>query len=261
MDVSMQVMQITLMALLLAHLLGDFVLQPQWIVENKGKRIWPLICHGLIHYVLALSSLVFFAPASWTSTSRQIVLLAYIAIHLIIDNAKYRLIARKVWHDNWNAFLFDQALHILVLTIASAILSQIGISEIFRSIQPSPSEKTHFLEAAIIYIAVIFGGGYLIRYLTKGLQIGTSIPLQERLKNAGLYVGWLERFMMITAIVMQSPVLVGLILTGKSIARFPEFEEPRFAEYFLIGTLLSISLSVVGGLVLLQMLYGAVSFK
>ena len=31
--------------------------------------------------------------------------------------------------------------------------------------------------------------------------------------------------------------MVGLILTGKSIARFPELKE-RFAEYFLIGTLL-----------------------
>jgi hypothetical protein len=81
------------------------------------------------------------------------------------------------------------------------------------------------------------------------------------LENAGLYVGWIERFLVITAIVMQSPVLVGLILTGKSIARFPEFKEPRFAEYFLIGTLLSISLSVFGGILLLLALYGTVSLK
>jgi hypothetical protein len=60
---------------------------------------------------------------------------------------------------------------------------------------------------------------------------------------------------------MQSPALVGLILTGKSIARFPEFKETRFAEYFLIGTLLSISLSVHGGIVLLQLLYGTVSLR
>jgi DsbC/DsbD-like thiol-disulfide interchange protein len=46
----------------------------------------------------------------------------------------------------------------------------------------------------------------------------------------------------VTAIVVQSPSIVGLILTGKSIARFPELKE-RFAEYFLIGTLLSIGLA------------------
>ena len=37
----------------------------------------------------------------------------------------------------------------------------------------------------------------------------------------------------------------GLILTGKSIAKFPELKE-RFAEYFLIGTLLSMGLAVLG---------------
>ena len=54
--------------------------------------------------------------------------------------------------------------------------------------------------------------------------------------------------------------MVGLILTGKSIARFPEFKE-RFAEYFLIGTLLSISLAVLGGLVLAKLWYGTASLK
>ncbi|HEX4758681.1 MAG TPA: DUF3307 domain-containing protein [Terracidiphilus sp.] len=257
----MQPMQLTFMALLLAHLLSDFLLQPQWIFHNKAKRIWPLICHGLIHYGLAWACLLFFAPATWQSIFSQIIILGYVAVHLIIDRLKHRLIAGKPSRDNWRVFLSDQALHILALTIATAILTQSSATEIIHFLQPSQSDKTHLLEAAIIYIAVVFGGGYLIRYLTKGLQIRAHTAAPEMLKNAGLYVGWLERFMMITAIAMQSPALVGLILTGKSIARFPEFKEPRFAEYFLIGTLLSISLSVVGGLVLLQLLYGTVSLK
>ena len=60
-----------------------------------------------------------------------------------------------------------------------------------------------------------------------------------------MYIGWLERFLVVTAILVQSPSMVGLILTGKSIARFPELKE-RFAEYFLIGTLLSMGLAVLG---------------
>ena len=55
--------------------------------------------------------------------------------------------------------------------------------------------------------------------------------------------GWLERFLVITALLLQSPATVGLILTAKSIARYPEFKSERFAEYFLIGTLLSISMA------------------
>jgi hypothetical protein len=35
----------------------------------------------------------------------------------------------------------------------------------------------------------------------------------------------------------------------------------RFAEYFLIGTLLSMSLGIIGGLILLKVLYGAISLS
>jgi hypothetical protein len=35
----------------------------------------------------------------------------------------------------------------------------------------------------------------------------------------------------------------------------------RFAEYFLIGTLLSIGLAVLGGLVLAKLWYGTMSLK
>ena len=35
----------------------------------------------------------------------------------------------------------------------------------------------------------------------------------------------------------------------------------RFAEYFLIGTLLSMSLGMVGGLILLKTLYGVISLS
>jgi hypothetical protein len=66
--------------------------------------------------------------------------------------------------------------------------------------------------------------------------------------------------LVVTAILVQSPWLVGLILTGKSIARFPELKE-RFAEYFLIGSLLSIGLAVLGGLILAQLWYGTMTLK
>jgi hypothetical protein len=78
------------------------------------------------------------------------------------------------------------------------------------------------------------------------------------LENAGLYIGWLERFLVITAIMVQSPATVGLILTAKSIARYPEFKSERFAEYFLIGTLLSISLAILGGVLLARLVFGQV---
>ena len=109
---------------------------------------------------------------------------------------------------------------------------------------------------------VIFAAGYLIRHLTRNLSAGIEKPGEtaEQVKNAGMYIGWLERFLVVTTILVQSPSMVGLIRTGKSIARFPEWKE-QFAEYFLSGTRLSIGLAVIGGLVLAKLGYGTMSLK
>lgn len=261
MDTFIQPAPITFMALLLAHLVGDFPLQPGWIAKNKGKQTWPLICHGIVHLLLAWVCLLIFAPIHPLSIFNQLILLGYISVHLLIDKLKYRLTARKALPDDWKTFLLDQLLHMIVLACAAILLTGENIGGLLNSIQLSASTKTHILEAAIVYVAVIFAGGYLIRYLTRGLARGPAAESPASLENAGLYIGWIERFLIVTAIVMLSPALVGLILTGKSIARFPEFKQVRFVEYFLIGTFLSISLSVVGGVILLQLLYGTVSLK
>ena len=73
-----------------------------------------------------------------------------------------------------------------------------------------------------------------------------------------MYIGWLERFLVLTALLLQSPATVGLILTAKSIVRFPELKSIRFAEYFLIGTLLSLSVGILGAVILLKAFYGTV---
>ncbi len=257
----MQPLQITFMALLLAHLLGDFPLQWTWIAKNKCSRAWPLAFHGLIHFSLAWACLLLFADQSFFSFPNQIIVFSYVIWHLLIDKLKCTFIAHSCINKHWLTFLADQLLHALTVAAAAALLCRTGMAALTGAVRISAAARTHVLETAIVYLAVIFGGGYLIRSVTSRLADDIASEPAGQMANAGMYVGWIERFLVITAIVMQSPTLIGLILTGKSIARFPEFEEPRFAEYFLIGTLLSLSLSVLGGLLLHQLFYGTISLK
>lgn len=257
----MQTAQSIFLALFLAHLLGDFVFQWKWLVMNKGKRWWALLGHGTMHYAMAWVCLSIFANAAFLSIYDQAAIIAYCFIHLLIDQFKNWAIARQVVADNWAAFILDQLLHLLIVVPAACVLARSLPAALFFGLSPSPSLRLHILEAAIIYVGIVFGGGYLIRYLTKGLSSEGAPEDLSQLENAGLYVGWIERFLVVTAMVLQSPVLVGLILTGKSIARFPEFKEARFAEYFLIGTMLSLSLGIVGGVLLLYLLQGTISLK
>ena len=88
------------MALLLAHLLGDFPLQSRWIVRNKGERPVPLLLHGAAHYVLAWACLMFFGHVRFLSIRSQAVIAGYLLLHLLIDRFKAQLIARRSVSDN-----------------------------------------------------------------------------------------------------------------------------------------------------------------
>jgi len=249
------------MALLLGHLLADFPLQSGWIIRNKGRKISALLLHGAMHYLLMWACLAFAGHVLFFSLWNETILVSCVALHLAIDRLKSFLTARRIVPDRGWTFLADQCLHLGVLVLAALLIARTHLAELLHAMRISSAARMLILETAAIYIGVVFGGGYLIRYLTRGLAADVAAQPSPQLGNAGLYIGWLERALVITAMVMQSPALVGLILTGKSIARFPEFREVRFAEYFLIGTLLSFSLSVFGGVVLLHLLYGTISLR
>lgn len=268
MDAIMQNVQLTFMALLLAHLLADFPLQPDWIVRNKGRNPWALGLHGLVHWSLAWTCLLLFGSAHFLSWRTQALVAGYLAAHLLIDELKYSLNARGVLENNALTFSADQVLHVLTIAITTFALAENKPNLVSEAAKVLLSARLPLLEIVTVYLGVVVSGGYLIRYLTKGFRSamgdkanGGDPAAKPELKNAGLYIGYLERLLILTAILTKSATLVGLILTGKSIARLPEFKKPSFAEYFLIGTLLSVFLAVLGGLLLQGMLYGSIEFK
>lgn len=75
------------LGILLAHLVGDYVIQSHWMACEKTKRWWPAIAHGLTYtlpYMLVTQS-----PAA----------LAVIAgTHIVID--RFRLAKHLVWAKN-----------------------------------------------------------------------------------------------------------------------------------------------------------------
>lgn len=71
------------------------------------------------------------------------------------------------------------------------------------------------------------------------------------LADAGLRIGWLERFLMLSAFLVQAWAALGLVLAAKSVFRFEDLRKGRrHAEYFLIGTLVSLSQVVLFGILL-----------
>jgi hypothetical protein len=260
----MQILFRAFLTIYLAHLLSDFVFQTARLVEQKrrGKAAGYLL-HGLIHYFSIAIITGFVLRGSILLPRTHLVILGLTLVHLLIDFAKIQLARKYPFCDESWAYVSDQLLHFLTVGLAAWLLSPFG--ELSAFIQNSRAIPNKFLAVPVVYVGVVFGGGYLIRFLVRSLAEGIKSHSPERaseqLQNAGLYIGWLERSLVVTALLLQSPATVGLILTAKSIARYPEFKSERFAEYFLIGTLLSISIALVGGALLAKLIFGQVRFS
>ena len=72
----------------------------------------------------------------------------------------------------------------------------------------------------------------------------------QRLK-VGRRIGTIERWLILLLIASRNVSSIGLVITAKSIVRYPQLGDRDFAEYYLFGTLLSVVLSLVSGFLVL----------
>jgi Protein of unknown function (DUF3307) len=259
----MHVLTTSFLALYLAHLLTDFVMQSGRVLAGKTRgSVLAYLEHGGIHFFSAALFLGFAVPGLWRNLGFYGVLVALTFAHLGIEWWKVRLVRSSKVADGATAFFAEQTIHLVTVSIAAWLIAQPSTATLVAKIRWFQSESEKPLLLLVVYAGVIFGGGYVVRFLTKPLLKSDLEVIGEttnQLENAGMYIGWLERFVVLTSLVLQSPATVGLILTAKSIARYPELKSARFAEYFLIGTLLSVTLGILGGLILLKAFYGTVT--
>ncbi len=112
-------------------------------------------------------------------------------------------------------------------------------------------------EVLVLGLLTVFGGGILVGGILRRLELTAEEaaadrggdPPRKSIRNAGRYIGWLERGLIFTVIVAGMPSAAALILGIKTAARFPQFEhQERFVEYYLIGTLLSLSVALAAAL-------------
>ena len=78
----------------------------------------------------------------------------------------------------------------------------------------------------------------------------------ESLKDAGKYIGILERLLVFIFIVVGHWEAVGFLITAKSVFRFGDLtasKERKLTEYILIGTLISFGIAIVISLLFLNL--------
>ncbi|SFN76042.1 Protein of unknown function [Bizionia echini] len=227
---------ILLLKLILAHLIGDFILQPKSWVKSKEKRKLKspkLYLHVAIHMALLL---VFVWDISYWP-----LLLTLTFLHLIIDAIKL-IFQTKKSKRQW--FFIDQILHIV-----SIFLTYYLYTNTTFTIFEIPTESALLLLTCLLFLTkpvsiimqAIFSK-WNIEKLTKG---------NESLKDAGQYIGILERLLVFIFIIMNHWEAVGFLITAKSVFRFGDLKESKhrkLTEYILIGTLISFGIAIITGI-------------
>lgn len=225
---------IVIIKFLLAHFIGDFILQPNtWVKEKeilKAKSL-KLYIHGLIHGVLVLLIL-------WDLNYWLLALLLTLS-HIIIDSIK--LYAQK---DRTNSkwFLIDQGLHIISLLILWVIFLRPELNLV------SWFESTNIwvYATSIVFITVV--SGILIRELMHNWTNILNESYEDSLTNAGKYIGMLERVLVFIFVITGHWEGIGFLVAAKSVFRFGDLKESKnrkLTEYILIGTLLSFTIALV----------------
>lgn len=101
------------------------------------------------------------------------------------------------------------------------------------------------------YLISIFAGSYIIKRFLKFTKINTEKFDKIGLLNAGKYIGFLERFIITTFVLLDEYSAISFVLLAKSIFRLNEIknnEDRELVEYIIIGNLLSFSIALFIGL-------------
>jgi hypothetical protein len=137
------------------------------------------------------------------------------------------------WYDTRRLGPATAAVALAAFTVVVVDASQAGdaLADVGRS------RDVTFAVAG--WLSCVFVGGAIIGWIMHpfATRIQGRSPGME---DAGRYIGWLERTLLYGLILLGSAEGAAIVIAAKSIARFPSFKEEEFAEYYLIGSLLSL---------------------
>lgn len=229
-----------LIALFLAHFILDFPLQPlRWVADRHQKHAASvgLYLHALAHGLA--TALCFWALATNLQTALLIGCVISVA-HFFIDLAKSFCSRYSL-----SAFVVDQLAHWLLLVLVWSYYA--GHEQLLTLITPLISAKSLLL--VLSYVVVLLPVSIVVTLcLRPWIEDIKSISDGDSLAKAGAMIGYLERILVLTFILAGNYTAIGFVLALKTAFRFKDTEERRKAEYMMMGTFLSFTLTIAIGL-------------
>ncbi|MDU0354909.1 DUF3307 domain-containing protein [Paraglaciecola aquimarina] len=245
-----------LMGLIIGHILGDFYLQPNvWVKQRLAKHYKSpdLYYHVAVHGVITLCIFVLLSKQSVLAC----LLYSFIVMssHLVID------IVKSYSKQNSVTFILDQLAHLVILIIIWAMATN-TLSEVSSLLS---TNHISYQQAAVIigYLLILKPTSIVITILLSPwstsikqqadgtTQTQSTTTTHSDLQSAGKRIGYLERILIITFILLNQFSAIGFLLAAKSVFRFGDLSRDRdkkMTEYVMLGTLTSFTITILIGL-------------
>lgn len=275
-------------ALVLAHLVADFVLQTDAMATAKfgdGPEAWRALgWHGaivglvLIPVVLALG-----LPALLYALVTAI-------SHVGIDRAKILLTRRAepvsagqtltaedaaagpALDRQWTAkpgafFAVDQLVHLLIILAGWYVIAQIADpTGLARAVGDLLAGSDHQAFHRIVIVVLVLASLAIVNVRAASMFVDTLVrpppaslaePRRPSPARIGAVIGVLERLLICALVLAGAVTTIGLVIAAKTLARFKQLDDREFAEYYLLGTLASVTVAVATSLAAQAAIAGA----
>lgn len=224
---------------LLVHILGDFYFQSDRLAEKKRNSYKYVLLHGLIYLIISLAcALPFWSLPVFLSAGILSV------FHWLVDSIKYLILKKGRREQSSSMYISDQLIHLGCMAVVASLFSYMGCEFAFAS-------------GADVFLSSIFANPFtVLRWIGLILMMikPANITIKQMVNKykpredtpfntnkTGALIGALERMIMLLMLSVGQYAAIGLVLTAKSVARYNKIaEDKNFAEYYLLGTLLSV---------------------
>lgn len=221
-------------AMILAHLIGDYILQWNSLAAWKAREMKGVVAHSVVLTAVTLFCAAFVDPA-WLPWAVFISLM-----HFLIDalGLKFKLPLTPL-----GRFAVDQAAHFAVIFFALAAGGYLELPGFVYALSFTLQSDTWTLYL-LGYAFVTMPAWVLVKFTAYGLVNGSAPDFADSSK----YLGILERLLIVTFVAVGQFYLVPLVILPRLALEWPAIHDSGREAVYLAELLASVTLAVVIGL-------------
>ena len=251
--------------LLLAYMVADFLLRPTLPIEGRSGNRWRsrrLIVHALaaggLTFLLASlwnilfvlkdpSSLPGLLPQLWNTFLYAFILVA--VAHFVIDGMLPCWIVnlRKKLNRGRRPDTIPGEAPVRIiahLAVLSIVLVQLSSQTPVPYPFGSPVELIRGWIVISAFLLVLQPAGMLVGTIIRSWRSDIDASGEGGLDNAGRLIGYVERVMIVTFILVNEYTAIGFLIAAKGLFRI---NDTLRSEYIIVGTMISFAIAVLIG--------------